>query len=376
MAGIYLHIPFCKRKCAYCDFYSIANTKMNENFVKAVSKEIELQKNYLKGESVQTIYFGGGTPSMLSEKQIGIILDQIHENFEVEENNEITLEANPDNLSEKYLKKIKKLGVNRLSVGIQSFDAADLILMKRKHSVNQAINAVKTAQEVGFENISIDLIYGLPDLTIQKWEQNLYKALNLNIQHISAYHLTIEPNTLFQKMYKNDKLNLPTENESIDQFNMLIQKTAKKGFLHYEISNFALDGSISLHNSNYWMGVKYLGLGPSAHSYNLTSRQWNISNLHEYLDAISKGKIPFETEILSQNEKYNDFVITSLRTMWGLNTEKLNKEFGEKYKSYFIKKTKELIDKNLLKKREEKYILTEKGMLISDNIISSILIVE
>jgi oxygen-independent coproporphyrinogen-3 oxidase len=268
------------------------------------------------------------------------------------------------------------MGVNRLSIGIQSFDDADLILMKRKHSVNQAINAVKTAQKVGFENISIDLIYGLPDLTIKKWEQNIDTALNLNIQHISAYHLTIEPNTLFQKMYKNDKLNLPTENESIDQFNMLIQKTAKKGFLHYEISNFALDGSISLHNSNYWMGVKYLGLGPSAHSYNLTSRQWNISNLHEYLDAISKGKIPFETEILSKNEKYNDFIITSLRTMWGLNTEKLNKEFGEKYKSAFIKKTKELIDKNFLKKTEENYILTEKGMLISDNIISSILIVE
>ena len=344
--------------------------------MKAVCKEIELQKKYLEKESVQTIYFGGGTPSMLSEKQIGKILDQIHHNFEVEENNEITLEANPDNLSEKYLKSIKKMGVNRLSIGIQSFDEADLILMKRKHTVNQAINAVKTAQEVGFKNISIDLIYGLPDLTIKKWEQNIDKALNLNIQHISAYHLTIEPNTLFQKMYKKDKLNLPTENESIDQFKMLIQKTAKKGFLHYEISNFALDGSISLHNSNYWMGVKYLGLGPSAHSYNLTSRQWNISNLNEYLDAISKGKIPFETEILTQNEKFNDFIITSLRTMWGLNTEKLNIEFGEKYKSYFIKKTKELIDKNLLKKREENYILTEKGMLISDNIISSILIVE
>ncbi len=369
MAGIYLHIPFCKRKCAYCDFYSIANTKFIENFVETICKEIEIQKFYLDKENIQTIYFGGGTPSMLNERQIEKILNTINKHFTVEKNNEITLEANPDDLSEKYLKSIKKLGVNRLSIGIQSFNEDDLLLMKRKHSVNQANKAVKESQEQGFNNISVDLIYGLPDLTIKKWEENIDKALSLNIQHISAYHLTIEPNTLFQKMYKNEKLNLPIEEESLDQFKMLIDKTAKNGFLHYEISNFAIDGSISLHNANYWMGVKYLGLGPSAHSYNLTSRQWNISNLHEYLDTISKGKIPFETEILTKNEKYNDFVITSLRTMWGLNTEKLKRKMGEKYEKYFLEKAKKFLDKNLLIQSENNIILTDKGMFISDNIM-------
>ncbi|MCK5028289.1 MAG: radical SAM family heme chaperone HemW [Bacteroidales bacterium] len=373
MAGIYLHIPFCKRKCAYCDFYSIANTKLTENFVEAICMEIESQKHFLEKETIQTIYFGGGTPSILSEIQIEKILNTIHKHFNVGKKNEITLEANPDDLSENYLKAIKKLGVNRLSVGIQSFNERDLLLMKRKHSVNQAVTAVKMAQELGFGNISIDLIYGLPDLTKKKWEENIDKALNLNIQHISAYHLTIEPNTLFQKMYKSEKLNLPTEDESLVQFKMLIDKTAKNGFLHYEISNFAIDGSISLHNANYWMGVKYLGLGPSAHSYNLTSRQWNISNIHEYLDTISKGKIPFETEVLTQNEKYNDFVITSLRTMWGLNTEKLKMKFGEKYEKYFLSNSKTYLEKNLITQSENNFTLSQKGIFISDSIMQELL---
>ena len=368
-----MHIPFCKRKCAYCDFYSVANAKLKEHFVEAICKEIDLQKKYLEGETIQTIYFGGGTPSMLSVNQIENILNQILKNFNVDKINEITLEANPDDLSIDYLKAIKQQGVNRLSVGIQSFDDNDLLLMKRKHTANQAIEAIKNAQKEGFENINIDLIYGLPDLTIKNWEENIDRALNLNIQHISAYHLTIEPNTLFKKMYKNEKLNLPTENESLDQFKMLIQKTEKNGFLHYEISNFALDGSISLHNANYWMGVKYLGLGPSAHSYNLTSRQWNISNIHEYLSMILKGKIPYETEILSKKEKYNDFVITSLRTMWGINTEILKKKFGEKYEKYFLSKTKKFIEKKLVLKTENNFILSEKGIFISDSIMGSFL---
>jgi putative oxygen-independent coproporphyrinogen III oxidase len=346
---------------------------MTENFVEAICKEIELQKNYLEGETIHTIYFGGGTPSMLSENQIEKILNQIRKNFNVEKNNEITLEANPDDLSKNYLKAIKMQGVNRLSIGIQSFNESDLLLMKRKHSVNQAVTAVKIAQDLGFSNISIDLIYGLPDLTFEMWEENIDKAINLNIQHISAYHLTIEPNTLFQKMYKSEKLNLPTEDESLDQFKLLIQKTAKKGFLHYETSNFALDGSISLHNANYWTGVKYLGLGPSAHSYNLTSRQWNISNLHGYLDTILKGKIPFETEVLTKNEKYNDFIITSLRTMWGINTKILKKNFGEKYEMNFLSNTKKFLDKNLMNQTGNNFVLSEKGIFISDSILQDLL---
>ena len=373
MAGIYLHIPFCKRKCAYCDFYSVANKSYLEDFVNAICTEIKLQSEYLGDEKIQTIYFGGGTPSMLSSGNIEKILKEIYIYFEVEKNNEITLEANPDDLNEKYLKSIFDVGINRLSIGIQSFNDFDLQFMRRKHTVNQAVSSVTEAQSAGFKNISVDLIYGLPDLSIKKWEENIDQAIKLNIQHISAYHLTIEPNTLFQKLNKSKKLNLPTENESLEQFQSLVEKTKENGFLHYEISNFAKDGSISLHNTNYWMGVKYLGLGPSSHSYNLTSRQWNISNLRTYMDTISIGKIPFEIEILEEKEKYNDYVITSLRTMWGLNTEKIKKEFDKKYLKYFLSKTENLVNENFLKKSGNYFILTEKGMFISDNIITSFL---
>jgi oxygen-independent coproporphyrinogen-3 oxidase len=372
LAGIYLHIPFCKRKCAYCDFYSVANKSYLEIFVNAICAEIKLQSEYLGDEKIQTIYFGGGTPSMLNSNQVEKILNEIYKCFPVENNNEVTLEANPDDLNEKYLKSIFAIGVNRLSVGIQSFSDCDLQLMERKHTVNQAISSVLEAQKAGFRNISVDLIYGLPDLSIKKWKENIDKAIKLNIQHISAYHLTIEPNTLFQKLHKNKKLNLPSEKESLEQFQSLVEKTKENGFLHYEISNFAKDGSISLHNTNYWMDVKYLGLGPSAHSYNLASRQWNISNLRAYLDSISIGKIPFEVEILEEKEKYNDYVITSLRTMWGLNTEKLKNEFEKKYLKYFLSKTKNLVNKNFLKKSGNNFILTEKGIFISDNIIESL----
>ncbi|MBU8893653.1 MAG: radical SAM family heme chaperone HemW [Bacteroidales bacterium] len=375
MAGIYLHIPFCKSKCAYCDFYSIANNTHIDEFINAICKEIKLQTEFLDNEKVQTIYFGGGTPSMLSRNQIERILDEINKHFIVDAHNEITLEANPDDLSKEYLKSLKELGVNRLSVGIQSFDDKDLQLMKRKHSVSQAVRAINNAQDAGFENISVDLIYGLPDLKIENWEKNINEALDLNIQHISAYHLTIEPNTLFHKLSKNKKLNLPTENKSLEQFKRLVEKIEKNGFLQYEISNFAKDGSISLHNSNYWMGVKYLGLGPSAHSYNLTSRQWNISNLRAYLDSISNGKVPFKIEKLTENEKYNDFVITSLRTMWGVNTEKLKKDFGDKYEKDFLTKTKNLIEKKLLINSGNQFKLTQKGVFISDNIIQEFLYV-
>ncbi|MCD4832968.1 MAG: radical SAM family heme chaperone HemW [Bacteroidales bacterium] len=371
MAGIYLHIPFCKQKCAYCDFYSIANKTYLEDFVNAICTEIKLQSEYLSSEKIQTIYFGGGTPSILSSDHVEKILEEIYKYFQVEQNNEITLEANPDDLNEKYLKSIFTIGVNRLSVGIQSFNDSDLQLMRRKHTVNQAISSIVEAQKTGFKNISVDLIYGLPDLSLKKWEENIDQAIKLNIQHISAYHLTIEPNTLFQKLQKNQKLNLPNEKESLEQFQLLVEKTKENGFLHYEISNFAKDGSISLHNTNYWMGVKYLGLGPSAHSYNLTSRQWNISNLRAYLDSIPKGKIPLEKEILEEKKKYNDYVITSLRTMWGLNTKKLEKDFDKKYLRYFLSKTENLLKENLLRKSGNNFILTEKGIFISDNIIAS-----
>jgi oxygen-independent coproporphyrinogen-3 oxidase len=373
VAGIYIHTPFCKRKCAYCDFYSVANNTMQDEFTKALLKEIELKKNYFSEESVQTIYFGGGTPSMLKVKDLENILNQLKKYYSVAEENEITLEANPDDLSLEYLKTIKKLGVNRLSIGIQSFIERDLKVMKRQHTVNQAIKAVEQAQNAGFKNISIDLIYGLPDLTNQEWEQNVQNAIDLNIQHISAYHLTIEPGTLFYKFNENGKLNLPDENESINQFKLLQEKLAQYGFVHYEISNFAKDGFLSLHNTNYWMNVKYLGLGPSAHSFDLTSREWNISNLRVYINEILKGKLPIESEKLSTNEKYNDYILTSLRTMWGLNTEIIKKEFGKDYEIFFLRNSKKYLDKNLIIQNNHQFKLTDKGIFISDHIISNLL---
>lgn len=373
MAGIYLHIPFCSKKCAYCDFFSIANQKKKSDFVYALIKEIELQKNFFEKETVQTIYFGGGTPSILSIRQLEIILEALYKNFGIENNIELTLEANPENLKSEYLAALKKLGFNRLSIGIQSFNDDDLALMKRTHNSEIAIQSVYNAKNQDFKNISIDLIYGFPDLSLKKWEQNLKKAIDLEIQHISAYHLTIEPKSLFKKWYDQKKIFLPDEEKSLEQYRLLVEKTSEKGFLHYEISNFAKDGFISLHNTNYWMDVKYLGLGPSAHSYNLTSRQWNISNLHVYLDTISKGKIPFESENLTLNEKYNDYIIISLRTMWGLNTEKLELNFGLKYKNYFLINVKKFIDEKLCIKNGDQIKLSEEGMFVSDSIISELL---
>ena len=375
MAGIYIHIPFCKRKCAYCDFYSIANTKYINEFVSTVCKEIELQKEYLDNETICTIYFGGGTPSVLTAYQINEIIEKINKHFKVENNNEITLEANPDDLNYKYVKELKRIGINRLSIGIQSFSDDHLQMMKRIHSVNQSVISVKEAQNAGISNISIDLIYGLPNLLIDQWYESINRAIDLKVKHISAYHLTIEPKTLFYKYVNQNKINLPTEEESLKQFKILKSQTAKNGFIQYEISNFALDGFLSLHNVNYWSDVKYLGLGPSAHSYNLTSRQWNIQNLQTYLDTISKGKLANEKEILSENEKFNDFLITSLRTMWGVDFQKLKNKFGKKHQNIFLNTAQKFLDSKLLKKLADSYILTDKGMVISDNIMSEFLCV-
>jgi len=375
VAGIYLHIPFCKSKCAYCDFFSVANIKQKEQFVEALCGEILIQKNFLQNESVETIYFGGGTPSLLNQKQLEKILNHIYKNFNIAEHNEITLESNPDDLSNEYLNGLIKSGVNRLSIGIQSFNDDDLLLMRRKHTAKQAIMAVEEAKKAGFKNISIDLIYGLPDLTLESWGQNIQYAMELNIQHLSAYHLTIEPKTLFYKYHKNNQIKLPEENESLEQFKLLRDLTAKNGFLPYEISNFAKDGFISLHNTNYWMDIKFLGLGPSAHSYNLTARQWNIANLRAYLDGIFQGEMAIEMEKLSPNEKYNEFVITSLRTMWGLNAEILKNKFGKEYLNQFLKTSKKYLDKNLLQQENDNYSFTEKGIFISDHIIEDLLII-
>ena len=373
MAGIYLHIPFCTKKCAYCDFFSLANQKQKNVFVNVFVKEMNLQRHYLGKESVQTIYFGGGTPSLLSVEQLEKILNALYKNFNIDKNIELTLEANPENLNIDYLKGLQSLGFNRLSIGVQSFNDEDLALMRRNHDVQTAFKSVYNAKKQGFKNISIDLIYGLPHLSLKKWEHNLNKIMDMDIQHISAYHLTIEPNTLFKKWYDQNKIHLPDDKTSLEQYQLLVEKTEENGFLHYEISNFAKDGFLSLHNTNYWMDIKYLGLGPSAHSYNLTSRQWNISNLQVYLGEISKGKMPFEIENLSETEKYNDYMIVSFRTMWGVNLEKIESSFGKPLKNYFLKKVEKFIDGKFCIQNNYQIKLSEKGVFISDHIISELL---
>jgi len=372
LAGIYLHIPFCKRKCAYCDFFSLANAKHQDDFVQAILQEVSLQQHYLDNERVQTIYFGGGTPSLLSIGQLEEILNALHKNFRIDKNIDLTLEGNPENLTQTFLRDLKSLGFNRLSIGIQSFNDDDLMLMRRTHNAKTAVKSIYNAKNQGFKNISVDLIYGLPNFTREKWEKNLEQTFLLDVQHISAYHLTIEPKTLFKKWYDENKIHLPNEEKSLEQYQLLVEKTAANGFLHYEISNFAKDGFLSLHNTNYWMGVKYLGLGPSAHSYNLTSRQWNISNLHVYLAEISKGNIPFERENLSLQEKYNDFIITSFRTMWGLNLEKFVLNFGSSYKKYFLKKIEKYLDQEFCIQNHDQIKLSEQGMFISDHIMTDL----
>jgi len=296
-----------------------------------------MKKNYLERESLKTIYFGGGTPSVLSIKDIDSILTTINKYHVLENHVEITLEANPDDLKMDYLQNLRKLGINRLSIGVQSFIDRDLELMKRRHNANDALLVIKNAQKCNFDNISVDLIYGLPGLTINDWIYNLDSLLDLNVQHISAYNLTIEQNTIFNKWLKQGKINLPSDAESIKQFEILIEKTNDKKFVHYEISNFALDGFFSEHNSNYWNNEKYLGIGPSAHSYNLSSRQWNISSLPEYISVIIQGNVPCEQEILTINDKYNDYILTSLRTLWGISLRKVENDFGKLYFDFLLK---------------------------------------
>lgn len=373
MAGLYIHIPFCKKKCAYCDFFSVANLNYTDEFLKAIVSELVLQKSYLENESINTIYFGGGTPSVLKPNELHSILNTIYSVFKIDLKTEITLEANPDDLSKSYLNELQNIGINRLSIGVQSFNDSDLQLMKRRHTSEQARQVIHNAREAGFTNISVDLIYDLPNMLLSDWEKNIDILLNMDIQHISAYHLTIEPNTLFKKLYDNNKISLPTDDESIEQFKLLIEKTKQYQFIHYEISNFAKEGYLSLHNSNYWKKVKYLGVGPSAHSYNLTSRQWNISSLKKYLSEISKGNIPFEIEKLSTTDKYNDYIVTSLRTMWGINLKTIEKEFGKLYFDFILREKNSFVKNNLLVKNNDTLILSEKGKFLSDQIIRALL---
>jgi len=373
--GFYIHIPICQSRCFYCDFYSTTGLDKKRLLLDGILKEMNLRKDYLGGKPIRTIYFGGGTPSLLAAEEIGRILDEIFKLFDCCPE-EITLEANPDDLSTDYIKSLLKLSVNRLSIGVQSFDNDDLKRMNRRHNSSQAINAVKECQDAGLDNISIDLIYGLPGQTLAQWEKNLRIAVDLQTPHISAYHLTYEKDTEFFRQWKQGKLSPAEETISEVMFNALINRLKEAGVRQYEISNFAKPGMESKHNSSYWNDVPYIGLGPSAHSYNGVSRQWNVSDLNLYTEAIENGKIFYEIEELDKNTRYNDFVITSLRTMEGMDMLLMREKFGEKLYDYCLRNAGAFINRNLLEFNAGRLRLTEKGIFISDGIMAELLWVE
>ena len=306
MAGIYIHIPFCKTRCVYCDFYKETDESKINDFVAALCAEATLRKNEIS-ESIKTIYFGGGTPSRLSKQHFENIFENLFSNFSVESDAEITLEANPDDLSEEYIQLLRELPFNRISIGIQSFDDDELKFLSRRHSAQQAIDAVKRCQQAGFDNISIDLMYGLPKQTLEIWKENLQKACELNIQHISAYHLIYEPETKLYSLLQKGKIQPVTDDASTEMFSTLIDVLLQNGFEHYEISNFAKNGLYSMHNTSYWKNEKYMGLGPSAHSYDGENRSWNVSSLNKYIESVKSGKLSQETENLTLSQKYMIF---------------------------------------------------------------------
>ena len=375
MAGIYIHIPFCRQKCYYCDFYKTVNTSLQHDFIGALKNEAKVRKNYLNDEMVETIYFGGGTPSVLTAAEIAEILAVLNDEFKVNSDAEITFEANPDDLSNDYLKALKKEGINRLSIGIQAFQNRHLEKMNRRHNAAQAVEAIENAAKNGFSNLSADLIYGLPYLTPKEWEESLNQMFSLPVKHLSAYHLTYHEGTAFYTWLKKGTLKELKETESVAQFNTLVDMSLANGFEHYEISNLAKDQLYSRHNTAYWMGKKYLGLGPSAHSFDGVSRRWNNSSVEAYIKALSNNQTYFEEEKLSENDQYNEYILTRIRTKWGVSETELEQRFGCEKASYFSRQLAKYNDTGVLKINDEIITLTRKGLFVSDEIMTDLMII-
>jgi oxygen-independent coproporphyrinogen III oxidase len=371
LAGIYLHIPFCKQACNYCNFHFTTSLRYKTDLVNALIKEIELQKDFLQGESIATIYFGGGTPSLLTLEECRLILEKIRQVFNIDDGAEITLEANPDDITKEKLVAWKDLGINRLSIGIQSFFDEDLLWMNRAHNAREAIDNLQLAI-TEFNNISIDLIYGSPLLSDDMWKKNVETAINLNIPHLSCYALTIEEKTPLHKLILlNKTANVDTDKQA-RQFLLLMQWLKENGYDHYEVSNFAKPGYRSRHNSSYWQEKKYLGLGPSAHSYNVVIRKWNIANNNNYIEAINNGKLETEREVLTETQKLNEYIMISLRTMEGLDLEKIKSVWGEEKLKTVNERLIRFKENDLVIKEANKIKLTEEGMLRADGIAADL----
>jgi len=371
MAGIYFHIPFCKTRCSYCDFFSSTRLQYRDKLVEALIKELVQRKPYLNDTTIRTLYFGGGTPSLLSPEQIGLLVKEVKKVFPGHQLTEITVETNPDDLKDDYLRNLYHLGINRLSIGIQSFDTQILEEMNRRHNSLEAVNSVEKAQRTGFNNISIDLIYGWPGVGLPDWKKNLEQATQLNIQHISCYHLTYHEDTLLLKKLDEGIISEISEQESFQQYQVMVEFLEKRGFIQYEISNFALPGFESKHNSSYWDQSEFLGIGPSAHSFNRVSRHWNLSNLEQYLKALESGQETGQSETLTPKDKYNDLIITSLRTKKGISPDTVQKLFGRFYARYFKYSTEKFLNSGLLRYEGQNICLTQKGMFVSDMIMEA-----
>ena len=374
MAGIYLHIPFCKKACHYCDFHFSTSPQYKDQMLNALSQEIDLRKNYLAGETIETIYFGGGTPSLLSADELQILIGAITDLYEVSPTAEITLEANPDDLNPQKVREFRQTLINRFSIGIQSFFEEDLKWMNRAHTAPEAQSSIKRVQDAGFENITADLIYGFPLLSTAKWEHNIQQLIELHIPHISSYSMTVEPATALSSFIKKGEQKPMDEGQSSAQFLILMEQLTEAGFEHYEISNFAKPGLYSKHNSNYWEGVSYLGIGPSAHSFNGESRQWNVSNNSKYIDQIQLKKIPAEMEMLSTENRINEYIMTSLRTSKGMSLQKITERFGSDYANEVRNGLEPFADKNWINLKEQIVTLTTDGKLFADHIASELFI--
>jgi oxygen-independent coproporphyrinogen-3 oxidase len=374
LAGIYLHIPFCKQACAYCNFHFTTSLRYKNEMVSALAKEMVLEKQYFSGEPIQTIYFGGGTPSLLSVEECQFLLDSLHTHFDVQPNAEITLEANPDDITAEKLQGWKAAGINRLSIGVQSFFEDELRWMNRAHNSSEALRALQMAVNV-FDNITMDLIYGSPLLTDEMWKHNVDLATGLGIKHLSCYALTVEEKTpLYKSIQLHQKKQTDNEQQA-RQFLLLMQWLKEKGYEHYEVSNFAQPGFRSRHNSSYWKGAKYLGLGPSAHSYNGVERRWNLPNNQQYIKSIEKGEPNRDAETLTAEQRLNEYIMISLRTNEGLDVHRLENEFGEKQAKRIEQLLEPYVDAGSVKRNDNSFQLTEEGMLKADGIASDLFII-
>ncbi|MBA8987470.1 MULTISPECIES: radical SAM family heme chaperone HemW [Sphingobacterium] len=373
----YFHIPFCKQACHYCDFHFSTSLKYKEELLQAMLSEIELRASYLENKKVESLYFGGGTPSILQAKEIDSLIGQVAKYFEISSDAEITLEANPDDLDRKKVQELKGTEINRFSIGIQSFYEEDLKWMNRAHNSEEAKSSIMRVQDAGFENITCDLIYGYPLLTNNKWRSNMQELINLEVPHISSYSMTVEKKTALAHLINTGKTAALNEDQSAEQMLMLIDTLTSSGYEHYEISNFAKPGRYARHNSNYWKGKSYLGIGPSAHSFNGASRSWNIANNALYIKGILLKELALKTELLRKNDRFNEYVMTSLRTKWGVDKKYVLQEFGDDYLNSILKTIEQYVyNKEVLISEEGIITLSPSGKLLADQIAADLFIVE